>query len=589
MRATFTWTFVAVLFCALPHVIYSQQQTPQQEQRQQETQQLLRSVQRHLDMSVFINQVGYQPEAAKYCVTVPGTSEFEVRNVETNAVVYTGKLEAGGKDFGDHMVGTFTSVKTPGTYYITAGKARSFAFKISKTVYDEPMQLIVHYFSKQRCGNSTTGFLTPCHLEDGKRKETGEYKDVSGGWHDANDLRKWTGATIYGMVGMLKMLETVNPDWEKGQVMEELRWGNRYFLNMQEPDGYVMAHAAGDLYQHGDNNRWTDNIMHNDDDRWIETRPLGRDGQYTFVAVESMMARFTRNDDPEYSRKCLDAAVKCFDWCTRSTRNESTGTAGIAIWAGVELYKTTGDSKYVDFAYQNADRIVARQIPAKSDSPVSGFFRDNDRSENFYKDISRLDAAIIGLCQLVLAFPERQNEKYIESIRCYCNDYLLVLSARNAFGLLPYEIYAREASGSRELGGGYRYKYFMDPSLSWWVGINANITGKGVGLALASRILDDPKFAAVAQRQLDWVLGANPFGTSTMRGVGYEHSKFPTAYGGGFGPPDTPYIPGAVLNGIGGNADDMPDMKPGSWQTGEYWTPMVGLTLWLMAELTKRN
>jgi len=48
----------------------------------------------------------------------------------------------------------------------------------------------------------------------------------------------------------------------------------------------------------------------------------------------------------------------------------------------------------------------------------------------------------------------------------------------------------------------------------------------------------------------------------------------------------TPYIPGAVLNGIGGDANDMPDLLPGSWQTCEYWTPMIGLTLWLMAELT---
>ena len=589
MRTALTWTLAAVFFGTLPQVVYSQQQqTPQQQQRQQETQQLLRQVQRHLDMSVFINQAGYLPTAEKYCVTVPGVTEFEVLNVETNKAVYTGKLEPGGKDFGEYVVGTFTPVQIPGTYYIRAGKARSYPFKISQSVYEEPMQLIVYYFSKQRCGNSTTGYLTPCHLEDGLRKENGEYRDVSGGWHDASDLRKWVGATIYGMVGMLKLLETAKPDWEKGQVMEELRWGNRYFLNMQEPDGFVMAHAGGDLYQHSDNNRWTDNIMGNNDDRWIETRPLDTGGQYTFVAVQAMMARFTR-DDAEYSRRCLDAAVKCFDWCEGRTRNASSAIAGVAILAAVELYKTTGESKYIDFAYQNADRIVARQIPARSDSPVSGFFRDADRSENFYKDIGRMDCVIIGLCHLVLAFPERQNEKYIEAIRGYCEDYLLVISDRNAFGLLPYEVYARETPGSRELGGGYSYKYFMNPSLSWWVGINANITGKGLGLAMASRILDDPKYAAVAQRQLDWVLGANPFGTSTMRGIGFEHPKFETAYIGGFGPPVTPHIPGAVLNGIGGDADDMPDLKPGSWQTCEYWTPMIGLTLWLMAELSERQ
>ena len=583
---------LAVVVCsAIPLITWSQQQQqrPQRQQQQSQQQPQQPQVDRNLDMSVYINQAGFHPKGAKYCVTLPGATEFEVLNVETNNVVYKGGLAITGKDLGDFTTGDFTAVETPGTYYIRAGKSRSYPFKISKYVYDEPMQLIVYYFSKQRCGNSTTGYLTPCHVEDGWRKENHEYKDVSGGWHDASDLRKWVGATIYGMVGMLRMLETIQPGWEKGQVMDELMWGNRYFLNMQEPAGFVMAHVGGDLFTHGDSNRWTDLVMNNDDDRGIETRPLDMGGQYTFVAVEAMMSRFNRGD-PAYSRRCLDAAVNCFNWCADNVRNYPTTVAGGGMIAAIELYKTTGENKYMEFAYRMADMIVARQIPAKSGSPVSGFFKDADDSENFYKEISRKDVVIIGLCQLVLTFADRPNAKYVDAIKRYCDDYLLVIANKNAFGLMPYEIYAKETDASRKLDGGYRYKYFMNPTLSWWVGINANIAGKGVGLAMASRILNDPKLEAAAQRQLDWVLGTNPFGTSTMRGVGYEHPKFPTAFmnGNEFKPP-TPHIPGAVLNGIGGDMNDMPDMKPGSWQTGEYWTPMIGLTMWLMAELTLMN
>ena len=36
----------------------------------------------------------------------------------------------------------------------------------------------------------------------------------------------------------------------------ELRWGNRYFLAMQEPVGYVMNYRGGN-----DGNRWTDNDL----------------------------------------------------------------------------------------------------------------------------------------------------------------------------------------------------------------------------------------------------------------------------------------------------------------------------------------
>ncbi len=40
------------------------------------------------------------------------------------------------------------------------------------------------------------------------------------------------------------------------------------------------------------------------------------------------------------------------------------------------------------------------------------------------------------------------------------------------------------------------------------------------------------------------------------------------------------------MNGIGGTSNDMPNQKPGEWETCEYWTPMVCYTMWLMSELT---
>lgn len=118
---------------------------------------------------------------------------------------------------------------------------------------------------------------------------------------------------------------------------------------------------------------------------------------------------------------------------------------------------------------------------------------------------------------------------------------------------------------------------------SWWVGINANLASAGVGLIKASRILDDPALACLAQRQLDWILGVNPFDASTVEGVGRNQPAqfIATEYS-----PPTPPIPGAVMNGIGGTAADQPELAPGSWQTCEYWTPMVCYTMWLMSELS---
>ena len=193
------------------------------------------------------------------------------------------------------------------------------------------MDLIVKYFSLQRCGGSTTGYLSPCHIDDGIRMDNGKHQDVSGGWHDASDLRKWVSATIYGMIGLGKTLE-LRPDQNRDAVIDELRWGNQYFLKMQEPAGYVMNFVGGDVKKHSDSNRWTDNeigaegrelgfvrpnagestaemlIFGSNDDRVIRTDPVELKGQYHFVVAEAIFSRIMKSEDSEYAERCLTAA-----------------------------------------------------------------------------------------------------------------------------------------------------------------------------------------------------------------------------------------------------------------------------------------
>jgi hypothetical protein len=70
-----------------------------------------------------------------------------------------------------------------------------------------------------------------------------------------------------------------------------------------------------------------------------------------------------------------------------------------------------------------------------------------------------------------------------------------------------------------------------------------------------------------------------------MLGVGYNH---PQHFAGSSFLPTVPLIDGAVVNGLGGDHNDMPVVGKGDWQISEYWTPMVAYTLWLMAELSAK-
>jgi len=565
------------------------------------------TISRDLDVSLLINQVGYRPAAAKYCIAKGDIRrDFEVIDLKTLDVVYRGVLQPGAGDFGSHLKGVFSLLSAEGHYYIKSGASRSFPFEISHSIYQDPMDLIVHYFSRQRCGPSTTGYLAPCHVDDGIRLDNGKHQTVSGGWHDASDLRKWVGATIYGMISLAKTYE-LQQGRNGERLLDELRWGNRYFLNMQEPQGYVMSFIGGDVKKHSDSNRWTDNevgpdggevafvkptaghsrndmlIFGANDDRVIRTDPLDMTGQFNFITSQAMMARITRDKDRAYSTRCLKAATRCFDWCTQSDRNRNPGTIGAAIQASLELYKTTKQSRYKDYAIAQAAKLAKLQAPANEDG-FGGFFFNSPNKQEPYKNISRGCLEFISLCDLVQTFPAHKDVAHWKvMISNYAYHYFRFMSDKNSFGIVPFGLYTGEDPGGSRKQGQYWYRYFMQPELSWWVGINANITSAGVGLVKAARILNDPVLSGLGQRQLDWVLGVNPFNSSTMVGVGHNH---PEHFPGSSYLPRTPVIPGAVLNGLGGDHADQPVMGDGDWQISEYWTPMVAYTLWLMAEIS---
>jgi hypothetical protein len=142
-----------------------------------------------------------------------------------------------------------------------------------------------------------------------------------------------------------------------------LLWGNQYFLKMQEPQGYVMDFIGGDLKKHSDNNRWTDNrvgvegtdiklvspntgistnlmlVSGTQDDRIIQTQPVEMTAEYNFVTAQAMVARITAHTDPAYSKKCLDAASRCFNWCVKNNIDSSAAIDGAALQACIEMYK----------------------------------------------------------------------------------------------------------------------------------------------------------------------------------------------------------------------------------------------------------
>jgi hypothetical protein len=564
---------------------------------------------RDLNVDLLLNQVGYTPSAGKTLLTKGNvTGKFEVVDATTMNVVFTGYFKPGPADLGEYSTGDFTQLNRKGTYFIKYDTLRSWPFTISQAVYRPVMDEVVRYFSLQRCGASTTGYLTPCHTDDGVRMDNGKHQDVSGGWHDASDLRKWVDATIYGMIGLAKTYELqTQPGNNREKILEELMWGNLYFLKMQEPQGYVMNYVGGDVKKHSDSNRWTNNtidkeggelhfavpeggtsksdmlIFGSQDDRVIRTDPVSMTGQYNFVTSEALMARITKTTNPGYSQKCLAAARKCFEWSITHREEDNTGTIGASIEAALELYKTTRQETYRNFAVSEAARLNGLFRKAE-EGKMGGYFVISASEQVPYKNIWQGCWEFISLCDLARELPQHKDlPMWKEMIAGYANDYLKWFSDKNSFGIVSFGLFTGSDPGGDRKEGEFWYRYFMQPLPDWWVGINSNLASAGVGLMKAAAVLKDDRLKAVAQRQLDWIMGQNPFNSSTIEMAGHNQPKhFP----GSTFIPDVPVLPGAVLNGLGGDAADMPYKGNGDWQVSEYWTPMVAFTLWLMSEIS---
>ena len=242
--------------------------------------------------TIIVDQFGYRPKDAKIVVFAapqegqnaipvlkkfnPG-DRFEVRAEPGNAVVFEGPVrpwKGGAVDriSGDRTWhGDFSEVKKPGTYHVAVPGgshpgARSYSFRIRRTVYAPALLHSVRSFYYQRCGTAIPreygGKWThgACHLypgQDGDARpwpETtaGRPRDVHGGWHDAGDYRKYVPWTYHVIWSLLHAWEwypeafsdgTKIPESGNGvpDILDEVKYELDWLLRMQGPDGGASA------------------------------------------------------------------------------------------------------------------------------------------------------------------------------------------------------------------------------------------------------------------------------------------------------------------------------------------------------------
>jgi hypothetical protein len=172
-----------------------------------------------------------------------------------------------------------------------------------------------------------------------------------------------------------------------------------------------------------------------------------------------------------------------------------------------------------------------------------------------------------------------------DAVRLHLDEYVMPLAAHSAYAIVPFGVFlgSPTAETYRPLAGELTYRYFMPVRKQfWWLGMTSHLECYALLLANAAQMFGHTQYSDLAYRQLESVMGANPFGACLMTGEGmrnpYPHSRF------------VGLIPGGIMNGIAGNTKDAPilDVQNGfDWRTTEYWSPHNAYYLWAVSTLAR--
>lgn len=226
-------------------------------------------------------------------------------------------------------------------------------------------------------------------------------------------------------------------------------------------------------------------------------------------------------------------------------------TARDVVFPTGDLHRATGQQRYAEKAQELAQIILNSQQSARPiwTTPLTRFFYTSPARDRIlhYSHRSHEQAPIVALAQLCEAFPAHKDwMKWYSAVALY-SEYLKQASKfTQPYGVLPASIYREDeylqANGQRReafrrqvlngvpLGEGHFLRLF--PVWFDYRGHFGVVLSQAKALSTAANLRGDLELADLSNRQLEWVVGRNPFVQSTMYGEGYDFAPQFTEFSG---------------------------------------------------------
>jgi hypothetical protein len=555
------------------------------------------------------SQDGYQTGAPKTAIiSDPSVTTFRIVDQRDNHTVLFKPVSTVNTHIGAFQVMDFSELRTPGRYIIEAGGAKTKPFPIDADVWAASIRKVLNFFYTERCGMDIPGIHAACH-----RDWTCVHGDkrilINGGWHDAGDLSQQAEATdeityaLFSLAGQLREREG-DPELY-ARVLEEAKWGLDWVLKTSFGDGFRHFGSI--------NSRRTDGIMGNDDDITATARnnPMTN---FEAAWVEAIAYRVLKDSDPRLADYALQMAKADWQFAVQGlphlvkspnlfrgnfdSDNVEDELPSLAIQAAVDLWKATGEKQYEDSATQWSVKITGAQQRERPDwtIPLTGFFYTSTAKDRLlhYCHRGREQAPMLALTALCNAFPDHKDwMKWYSSATLY-SEYLKTIAAYTGpYGVLPGSVYSdteylhvpesrmesyrKQVLGGIPLGKGHYLRLF--PVWMDYRGHFGTILPQAQALAAAGLLRNDQSSADLAEHQLEWILGKNPFAESTMYGEGYDFVPLYT--------PSSGDMVGGLPVGIETRGEkDVPYWPVQStWTYKEIWGHPPTNWLWLLSAI----
>ncbi|MDR0293699.1 MAG: glycoside hydrolase family 9 protein, partial [Oscillospiraceae bacterium] len=353
--------------------------------------------------------------------------------------------------------------------------------------YGGRRKAVLDFFHYQKCGVDLEAGVwshPACHTSaaaviDASGAETGEEKDVSGGWHDAGDYGRYIVPAAQAVAQLL-----LGYEFSSGldpEVLDVVWFEIEWMLKMQDE-------ATGGVY-HKVSCRNFDGLdeMPQNETGQLVICPVSATATADFAASMALASRFY----PAQKDALMAAAVRAWEWCEQNPdapgfRNPSrvgTGEYGDGsskderFWAACELFAATGEEKYHDYI-KSADLFSGLGWNNMGTYGLTAYlFHAGDRADGDLT--SRMEDKLRSACKGIM-------EKYQDD---------------------PYGV---------SLGANY----------GW--GSNMEVGNNAMTLLLGSLLFDDaPGYAQAALEHMHYLLGKNALSKSYISGFGSDPMENP--------------------------------------------------------------